>query len=81
MTCAFLKLIYQTFVFFSRSSISLGIPALPRRLLPLPAIFQGFILTSLVLESTFGILPESSSGSIPVVALLIAAEGICGGLA
>ncbi|KAF9515000.1 hypothetical protein BS47DRAFT_1328482 [Hydnum rufescens UP504] len=75
------QLIYQTFVFFSRSSISLGIPALPRRLLPLPAILQGFILTSLVLESAFGLLPKSSNQSIPWVALLIAAEGICGGLA
>jgi battenin len=81
MSCASLKLIYQTFVFFSRSSISLGIPPLPRRLLPLPAVLQGFILASLALESAFGILPESSGGSIPWVALLIAVEGICGGLA
>jgi len=75
------QLIYQTFVFFSRSSISLGIPPLPRHLLPLPAILQAFILASLGLESAFGILPESSNGSIPWIALLIAVEGICGGLA
>lgn len=47
----------------------------------MPAIIQGFILIFLALESAYGILPEASNISIPVVAMFIALEGLCGGLA
>ncbi|KAJ8082239.1 battenin CLN3 protein [Marasmius tenuissimus] len=51
----FSKLVYQTTVFLSRSSISLGLPPLPEKLLPLPAIAQGIILSLLVYESAVGV--------------------------
>ncbi|KAG6865745.1 hypothetical protein C0991_012217 [Blastosporella zonata] len=76
------QLVYQTTVFFSRSSISLGIPPLPARLLSLPAILQAFILAILAFESAVGLFPESDeTASITTVFLLISLEGICGGLA
>jgi battenin len=78
-------LVYQTSVFFSRSSISFGIPALPTRLLSLPAIIQAVILLTLALESAVGIFDGSNAndgiGGIVAVFLLISLEGICGGLA
>jgi battenin len=78
-------LVYQTSVFFSRSSISLGLPALPTRLLSLPAITQAVILLILALESAVGIFDGSNAsdgvGGIVVVFFLISLEGICGGLA
>jgi len=78
----FWQLVYQTFVFFSRSSISVGLPPLPASLLPLPAIIQAFILASLAFESAYGFLPEHSPQyTLPVIFLLIALEGVCGGLA
>lgn len=76
------QLVYQTTVFLSRSSISLGIPPLPARFLPLPAILQSLILFALVLESAFGMFAEDAEGlSITAVFLLISVEGTCGGLA
>ncbi|TCD60116.1 battenin CLN3 protein [Steccherinum ochraceum] len=76
------QLVYQTTVFFSRSAITLGFPPLPRRLLPLPAAVQAVILTILVIDSAVGIFSDESEGlSISLVFLLIALEGICGGLA
>ncbi|KAH8102175.1 batten's disease protein Cln3 [Cristinia sonorae] len=76
------QLVYQTTVFFSRSSITLGIPPLPRRLLPLPAIIQAVILTILMYESAVGIFGDGSEGlSFALVFFLISLEGICGGLA
>ncbi|KAF8065266.1 batten's disease protein Cln3 [Lyophyllum atratum] len=76
------QLVYQTTVFFSRSSISIGLPPLPARLLPLPAILQSLILIVLAFESAVGLFPESANGaSIMAVFLLISLEGICGGLA
>ncbi|QRW13447.1 batten disease protein CLN3 [Ceratobasidium sp. AG-Ba] len=81
------QLIYQAFVFLSRSSISLGMPALPAGMLPVPSIVQGFIMSFLALEAATGFLsggqPESTTqGSVlPILMLLIATEGICGGLA
>jgi len=83
------QLVYQSNVFLSRSSISLGLPPLPRRLLPLPSIIQFFILLLLTLESAKGILGpgDGSHGeaidalSIWLVFSLICLEGICGGLA
>ncbi|KAF8752177.1 Batten's disease protein Cln3 [Rhizoctonia solani] len=50
------QLIYQAFVFLSRSSISLGLPALPTALLPLPAVIQAVIMGTLALESSTGFL-------------------------
>ncbi|KAI9509166.1 batten's disease protein Cln3 [Russula earlei] len=35
------QLVYQSTVFLSRSSLSLGLPALPTRALPIPSIIQG----------------------------------------
>lgn len=76
------QLVYQTTVFFSRSSISLGLKTIPARLLPAPAIIQFVILLLLVFESAVGLLPEDrKGGSIFLVFILISIEGICGGLA
>ncbi|EGO01186.1 hypothetical protein SERLA73DRAFT_179291 [Serpula lacrymans var. lacrymans S7.3] len=76
------QLVYQTTVFISRSTISLGLPPLPERLLSVPAIAQFFILNLLAFESAVGIFSEASEGlSIAFVFLLISIEGICGGLA
>ncbi|ODO06046.1 protein BTN1 [Cryptococcus wingfieldii CBS 7118] len=47
----FWSLTYQSFVFLSRSSLSLGLPPLPRRLLPLPAIIQFLVLSLLFLQA------------------------------
>ncbi|KAG1859261.1 batten's disease protein Cln3 [Suillus subluteus] len=76
------QLVYQTTVFFSRSSISLGLKTLPARFLPAPAIIQFVILLLLVFESAVGLLPEDrEGGSIFLVFILISIEGVCGGLA
>ncbi|OSX56866.1 hypothetical protein POSPLADRAFT_1158655, partial [Postia placenta MAD-698-R-SB12] len=76
------QLVYQTTVFLSRSTISLGLPALPARLLPLPALVQAAVLGTLALESAAGILGGAREGaSFALVFALIAVEGICGGLA
>ncbi|KAG2159284.1 batten's disease protein Cln3 [Suillus bovinus] len=76
------QLVYQTTVFFSRSSISLGLKTLPAHLLPAPAIIQFVILLLLVFESAVGLLPEDREvGSIFLVFVLISIEGVCGGLA
>ncbi|KAL5497873.1 BTN1 [Sanghuangporus vaninii] len=76
------QLVYQTFVFLSRSSISFGLPPLPSRLLPMPAIVQFMILVALTLESGVGIVSEDSEGlAFGIVILLISVEGVCGGLA
>ena len=80
MSCT--QLVYQTTVFLSRSSITLGLPPLPGRLLSAPAILQGFILTTLAFESAVGIFGDEHEGlSFALVFLLISIEGICGGLA
>ncbi|KAF9450791.1 batten's disease protein Cln3 [Macrolepiota fuliginosa MF-IS2] len=76
------QLVYQATVFLSRSSISFGLPALPTRLLPLPAILQSFILFLLTIESAFGLFSKDSEAlNIFFVFVLISIEGICGGLA
>lgn len=76
------QLVYQSTVFISRSSISLGMPPLPERLLSFPAIVQFVILLTLVYESAVGIFSEDyPASSIMFVFLLISIEGICGGLA
>jgi len=76
------QLVYQTTVFFSRSAISLGVPALPVRLMPLPAIIQCLIFLTLMYESAIGLFGDESEGlSIFFVFMLISLEGLCGGLA
>ncbi|KIM73637.1 hypothetical protein PILCRDRAFT_723458 [Piloderma croceum F 1598] len=86
------QLVYQTTVFFSRSTISLGIPPITSRFLSMPAIIQFCVLVVLGLESATGLfesgngtmnhLTESWEGaSVAIVFLLISLEGICGGLA
>ncbi|KAJ7177880.1 batten's disease protein Cln3 [Mycena filopes] len=81
------QLVYQSTVFVSRSSISLGVPPLPARLLPLPAVLQAGILLILAFESAVGIFPsgqgasDTEAWSIATVFLLISLEGICGGSA
>ncbi|KDR77283.1 hypothetical protein GALMADRAFT_246616 [Galerina marginata CBS 339.88] len=76
------QLVYQATVFLSRSSISLGLPALPARFLPLPAIVQFGILLTLAYESAYGLFGEEhESMNVFFVFVLISVEGICGGLA
>ncbi|KZV65017.1 batten disease protein Cln3 [Peniophora sp. CONT] len=76
------QLVYQAAVFISRSSISLGLPPLPARLLYLPAAIQAAILAILALESATGFIPDSSEGlAITLCFVLIAIEGFCGGSA
>ncbi|ELU38322.1 BTN1 protein [Rhizoctonia solani AG-1 IA] len=71
------QLIYQAFVFLSRSSISLGLPALPTALLPLPAVIQAVIMGTLALESSTGFLsggqPETTTQGfvLPILMSLI----------
>lgn len=79
----FWQLVYQTFVFFSRSSISVGLPALPTSLLWIPAMVQSGVLLTLALESAIGIFPEENDPTLTIslVFMLIAVEGVCGGLA
>ncbi|KIO34439.1 hypothetical protein M407DRAFT_16955 [Tulasnella calospora MUT 4182] len=75
------QLVYETFVFLSRSSISLGFPALPTNLLGLPALVQSLIFIALSTESAKGIFPDNVGITISLIFLLIAVEGLCGGLA
>ncbi|KJA25225.1 hypothetical protein HYPSUDRAFT_37699 [Hypholoma sublateritium FD-334 SS-4] len=76
------QLVYQATVFLSRSSISLGLPPLPARLLPLPAVLQFMILAILGYESAVGFFSlEAESTNVFFVFLLVCVEGICGGLA
>jgi battenin len=80
-----LQRVYQTFVFFSRSSVSMGLPPLPEHLLPLPATIQGVMLATLVYKSVGFLLWQGSNTSetkkVFFVFLLVCLEGIYGGLA
>ncbi|KAG1721460.1 batten's disease protein Cln3 [Suillus lakei] len=70
------QLVYQTTVFFSRSSISLGLKTLPAHLLSCSGYHP------VLFESAVGLLPEDrEGGSIFLVFVLISIEGVCGGLA
>ncbi|KAI0268635.1 batten's disease protein Cln3 [Gloeopeniophorella convolvens] len=71
--------LWQSTVFLSRSSLSLGLPALPIRAIPLPSVMQGLLLVILSSESALGYFPESLATGL--VFLLISIEGVCGGLA
>ncbi|GAA5863940.1 hypothetical protein JCM8547_005287 [Rhodosporidiobolus lusitaniae] len=79
------QLLYQTFVFLSRSSLSLfHLPPLPLRLLPLPTLLQLGILFITLLEASTSFLPAfflGEHGATWVVAGLICCEGLCGGAA
>lgn len=72
------QLVYQSTVFLSRSSLSIGLPALPTHAIPIPSIIQGILLITLSSESALGYFPESLAPGL--VFLLISIEGICGGL-
>jgi len=72
------QLVYQSTVFLSRSSLSIGLPALPTRAIPIPSIIQGILLITLLSESALGYFPESLAPGL--VFLLISIEGVCGGL-
>ncbi|WVQ93086.1 hypothetical protein IAU59_000150 [Kwoniella sp. CBS 9459] len=88
----FWSLTYQTFVFLSRSSLSLSIPPIPLRFLPVPSIIQFFVLSALYLQAKHFIFsspaytPPNTPPSkgvdhtIAFVFLLICIEGLCGGL-
>lgn len=83
----------QTFVFLSRSSLSLGLPPIPLPYLPLPTLIQGLNLLILSLQASHFILSPSAytppatppttgaDGTITRVFLLICLEGLCGGAA
>ena len=83
----------QTFVFLSRSALSLGLPPIPKHLLPLPAVIQFSILSLLSLQASQFIFSsraytppsippaEGSDGTITIVFLLMCLEGLCGGSA
>ncbi|TXT09063.1 hypothetical protein VHUM_02537 [Vanrija humicola] len=89
----FWSLTYQTFVFISRSSLSLGLPPIPKHLLPVPTIIQFFVLVLMTLQARSFIFstpeytppaPEPTSGvdrAITMVFLLSCLEGLCGGSA
>ncbi|GAA5911345.1 hypothetical protein JCM6882_002352 [Rhodosporidiobolus microsporus] len=78
------QLLYQTFVFLSRSSLSVfHLPPLPLRLLPLPTLLQLVILALTTLEASHSLLlrlaDSSESAATYLVAVLICCEGLCGG--
>ncbi|KAH8915058.1 hypothetical protein BT69DRAFT_1289334 [Atractiella rhizophila] len=79
------QVIYQIFVFFSRSWISIfRLPPLPRHLLPLPSMLQCLLLCLFILEawkSWITALVGPGTGPLWLSALLIAIEGLCGGSA
>lgn len=74
------QLVYQTFVFLSRSSISIfKLPAIPRHLLWLPAVLQTTLLLVLMTESLYAWFRASIAS--PLVIVLICIEGLAGGSA
>lgn len=74
------QLVYQTFVFLSRSSISIfKLPAIPKNLLWLPAILQSVLLAVLTTESLYAWFRSSIAS--PLVIVLICVEGLAGGAA
>ncbi|GAA5894478.1 amino acid transporter YHC3 [Sporobolomyces salmoneus] len=78
------QLLYQTFVFISRSSLSIfHLPPLPLSLLPLPTILQLVILALTILESTTSVFVNlvGESGATWITILLVCCEGLCGGAA
>lgn len=80
----FWQLTYQTFVFFSRSSMAIfRLPALPKRFISLPSMLQVVIFITVLLESSTSFLSRlfPLDWVYSIVFLLISFEGICGGFA
>ncbi|GAA5955657.1 hypothetical protein JCM21900_005075 [Sporobolomyces salmonicolor] len=78
------QLLYQTFVFISRSSLSiLRLPPLPLALLPLPTLLQLLILllTTLEASTSFFVNALGEAGATWVTVGLVCTEGLCGGAA
>ena len=78
------QLLYQTFVFISRSSLSIfHLPPLPLSLLPLPTLIQLLILSLTILESTTSIFVKffGESGATWITIGLVCCEGLAGGSA
>lgn len=76
----FYQLTYQTFVFLSRSSISIfRLPAIPKRYLWVPAILQGLLLVILTTESVYAWFRASIASPLSIV--LVCVEGLAGGSA
>ncbi|KAK0535533.1 battenin CLN3 protein [Tilletia horrida] len=74
------QLCYQTFVFISRSSISvLRLPAIPKRFLWLPTIIQCLLFLLLTSESLYAWF--SADIASPLTIFLICIEGLAGGSA
>jgi battenin len=82
--------VYQTFVFVSRSSLSvLHLPPIPIAYLPLPTCFQLALLLITASESATGFVQtalgggggEDEDGAIYATFLFIACEGLAGGSA
>lgn len=72
------QLTYQTFVFLSRSSISIfRFPAIPKQYLWIPAFLQGSLLLLLISESVYSWFRESIAS--PLVIVFICVEGLAGG--
>ncbi|CDR98976.1 hypothetical protein [Sporisorium scitamineum] len=72
------QLVYQTFVFLSRSSISIfKLPPIPRRWLWAPAVLQTGLLVVLMTESLFAWFRANIAS--PLVIVLICVEGLVGG--
>lgn len=69
------QLMYQTFVFLSRSSHLLRLPPIPLRFLAVPSVLQGLILLTLLAEAV------RPTVGVRAVLGLIALEGLCGGSA
>ncbi|GAA5842065.1 hypothetical protein JCM5353_003491 [Sporobolomyces roseus] len=78
------QLLYQTFVFISRSSLSIfHLPPLPLSLLPLPTLVQLLILSLTILESTTSIFVRwfGEQGATWITIVLVCCEGLAGGAA
>ncbi|KAK4049377.1 battenin CLN3 protein [Microbotryomycetes sp. JL201] len=78
------QLVYQSFVFISRSSLSiLRLPPIPIPFLPLPTLFQLGLLALTSLQASTLIISNAlgEAGATWVTFLLVACEGLAGGSA
>ncbi|KAM0792898.1 hypothetical protein ACM66B_002659 [Microbotryomycetes sp. NB124-2] len=78
------QLVYQTFVFISRSSLSiLRLPPIPIPFLPLPTLFQLGLLAVTTLQASTLFISNSlgEAGATWVTFVLVACEGLAGGSA
>lgn len=75
---AFYQLVYQAFVFLSRSSVSVfKLPAIPREWLWVPAMCQCALFVTLSTEAVYHWFRASIAPPLAIV--LIAVEGLAGG--